>query len=262
MATNTSFRILSFNTHVCIKASKSSERLKNLWKHVLPSRCKMDNLEEISELVRPFDMVGIQESDAGSLRSGFMSQITSLACLGGFDYWAEQVNRDMVFARHSIGFLSRRRIVSVTRHQLPGKIPGRGLMIANLDFEGQPVAFAVSHLSLGPRDRIKQASYIADIIRELNCKTILMGDFNCTSDSQELKVIAKKAGLRSARRNIATYPSWKPRRDIDHVLVSEGIVVKKAQAIKFAMSDHLPLAIDVLILGAGRLHDPALPEAA
>ncbi len=262
MATNTPFRILSFNTHVCIKASKSSERFKNLWKHVLPSRCKMDNLEEISELVRPFDMVGIQESDAGSIRSGFMSQITSLARLGGFDYWAEQVNRDMVFARHSIGFLSRNRIVSVTRHQLPGKIPGRGLMIAHLDLEGQHVAFAVSHLSLGPRDRIKQASYIADIIRELNCKTILMGDFNCTSDSQELKVIAKKAGLRSARRNIATYPSWKPRRDIDHVLVSEGIVVKKAHTIKFAMSDHLPLAIEVLIIGSGGLYGSVLPEAA
>jgi len=262
MVPHTPFRILSFNTNVCIKASKSSERLKNLWMHMLPSRCKMNNLEEISELVRSFDMVGIQESDAGSIRSGFMSQTTSLARLGGFDYWAEQVNRDMVFARHSLGFLSRHRIVSVSRHQLPGKIPGRGLMVAHLDLEGQPVAFAVSHLSLGPRDRLKQAGYIGDIIRELNCKTILMGDFNCTSDSEELKVIAKKAGLRSAKRNMATYPSWKPCRDIDHVLVSKGIVVKKAQTIKFAMSDHLPLAIEVIIMGSSRLHGSQLPEAA
>jgi endonuclease/exonuclease/phosphatase family metal-dependent hydrolase len=124
------------------------------------------------------------------------------------------------------------------------------------------VAFAVSHLSLGPRARIKQAGYIGDIIRELNCKTILMGDFNCTSDSEELKVIAKKAGLRSAIRNIATYPSWKPRRDIDHVLVSEGIIVRKAQTINFAMSDHLPLAIEVLIMRSGGLHESVLPEAA
>jgi endonuclease/exonuclease/phosphatase family metal-dependent hydrolase len=262
MIPHTTFRILSFNTHVCIKASKSSERLKNLWKHVLPSRCKMDNLEEISEVVRSFDMVGIQESDAGSIRSGFMSQTTSLARLGGFDYWAEQVNREMVFARHSIGFLSRHRIVSVTRHQLPGKIPGRGLMVAHLDLEGQSVAFAVSHLSLGPRDRIKQAGYIGDIIRELNCKAILMGDFNCTSESEELKVIAKKAGLRPAIKNLATYPSWKPRRDIDHVLVSQGIVVRKAQTINFAMSDHLPLAIEILIMRSGGQHESQLPEAA
>jgi endonuclease/exonuclease/phosphatase family metal-dependent hydrolase len=262
MVPHTSFRILSFNTHVCIKASKSSERLKNLWKHVLPSKCKMNNLEEISGLVRSFDMVGIQESDAGSIRSGFISQTTSLARLGGFDYWAEQVNRDMVFAKHSIGFLSRYPIVSVSRHQLPGKIPGRGLMVAHIDLEGQAVAFAVSHLSLGPRDRIKQAGYIGGIIRELNCQTILMGDFNCTSDSEELKVIAEKAGLRPAIRNMATYPSWKPRRDIDHMLVSEGIVVRKARTINFAMSDHLPLAIEVLIMGSGGLRESVLPEAA
>ena len=255
-------RILSYNTHVCIKASKSSERLKNLWKHVLPSRCKMDNLKKISAIMKSFDMVGIQESDAGSIRSGFRNQTTFLAHLGGFDYWAEQVNRDLVFARHSIGVLSRHPILSVTRHQLPGKIPGRGLMVVHLDLMGQPMAFAVSHLSLGPRDRIRQARYIGDIIRELDCKTILVGDFNCTSDSKELKVIAGKTGLRLAVRDMPTYPSWRPMRDIDHVLVSEGIMIRKAHVVNFTLSDHLPLAIEALIEGTEGRQEPALPEAA
>jgi hypothetical protein len=39
-------------------------------------------------------------------------------------------------------------------------------------------------------------------------------------------------------------------------------VVKKAQTIKFAMSDHLPLTIEVLIMGSGGLHGSVLPEAA
>lgn len=243
--------ILSYNTHVCIKASNSSERLRNLWKHVLPSRCKMDNLREVSRLIRSFDVVGLQESDAGSLRSYFMNHTKFLAELGRFDHWAEQINRDLLFARHSIGFLSRHRILSVTRHQLPGKIPGRGLMVVHLDLAGEPVAFAVAHLSLGPRDRIRQALHIGDIIAELDCKTILMGDFNCTSDSDELWAISIKAGLHPAIRNMPTYPSWNPRRDIDHILVSEGISIRRAQTINFPMSDHLPLAIEAVIHDAG-----------
>ncbi len=262
MGAHKTLRILSYNTHVCINASKSSERLKNLWKHVLPSRCKMDNLARVSELVRSFDMVGLQESDAGSLRSGFLNHTTFLAYLGGFDYWAEQVNRDMVFARHSIGFLSRHRITDVARHQLPGKIRGRGLMVVKLDFQGQSVAFAVSHLSLGPRDRIRQAGYIGDIIRDLDCKTILMGDFNCSADSKELSIITERAGLLPALKNMPTYPSWKPCRDIDHVLVSEGITIRKAHVVDFAMSDHLPLAIEVLIKSTESRSGSALPKAA
>ena len=262
MTTLKPLRILSYNTHVCIRASRSSERLKNLWKHVLPSRCKMNNLREMSRFISSFDVVGIQESDAGSLRSYFMNHTKLLAHLGGFDHWAEQVNRQLVFARHSIGFLSRYRILDITRHQLPAKIPGRGLMVAHLDLGGEPVAFAVAHLSLGSRDRIRQALYIGDIIREIDCRTILMGDFNCTSDSDELWVITTKTGLRPAIRNMPTYPSWKPLRDIDHIMVSDGITIRKAHAPDFFMSDHLPLAIEAVIEGdwtqdAGPLHRAA-----
>jgi hypothetical protein len=39
-------------------------------------------------------------------------------------------------------------------------------------------------------------------------------------------------------------------------------VVRKARTIDFAMSDHLPLAIEIIIMGSSRLHRAALPEAA
>jgi len=262
MKTAKPLRILSYNTHVCIRASRSSERLRNLWKHVLPSRCKMTNLREMSRFMKSFDVVGIQESDAGSLRSYFMNHTKLLAHLGEFDHWAEQVNRQLVFARNSIGFLSRYRILDITRHQLPGKIPGRGLMVARLDLGGESVAFAVAHLSLGHRDRIRQALYIGDIIREIQCRSILMGDFNCTADSDELSVISARTGLKPAMRNMPTYPSWKPLKDIDHIMVSGGISIRNAHVPHFCMSDHLPLAIEAVIdgdwsQGTGNLHRAA-----
>lgn len=253
MSASRTLRILSYNTHVCIKASNQSESWKNIWQHVLPSQGKIATLEKISSFIRSFDMVGLQESDAGSIRSNFMNQTKYMARLGGFEYWADQVNRDWIFARHSMGFLSRYKIDSVSRHHLPGKIPGRGLMIARLAFGGEPLAFAVSHLSLGPRDRIRQANYIGDLIRDIGCKTILMGDFNCGSDSREIAAIVKKTGLRPAGINIPTYPSWRPQRDLDHFLVSDGIIITKARVFDFTVSDHLPLAIEAVIPAKGAI---------
>ena len=247
MSKSNSLRILSYNTHMCIKASNKSERRKNMWQHILPSRGKIHTLEKISSFISSFDVVGIQESDAGSIRSGFMNHTKRLARLGGFEYWTDQVNRELIFARHSMGFLSRHEILSVSRHQLPGKFPGRGVMVVHLSFHGEPIAFVIAHLSLGPLDRIKQARYIGDLIQDMACRTILMGDFNCGSDSHEISVIMKKTGLRPVAKNMPTYPSWKPQKDFDHFLVSKGIIIESAHAIDFAMSDHLPLAIEAII---------------
>jgi len=244
-------RILTYNTHVCIRASKSSERIRNLWKHVLPSRCKLDNLAMIAGIVSGFDVVGLQESDGGSLRSYFANHTGMLARLARFDHWAELVNRDLYVARHSIGFLSRHPIVDVQRYRLPSRIPGRGLLVARIDVGGLPLAVAVGHLSLGERDRIRQALAITDIVRGLGCRTVLMGDFNCGASSDVMRFIAERSGLTRAACGIPTYPSWRPVRDIDHVLVSEGIAVHNARTLQVSVSDHLPVAVDVELVRAG-----------
>ncbi len=244
-------RILCYNTHVCIKASRSTERLRNLWKHVLPSRCKLDNLYRLAGFLSGFDVAGLQESDGGSLRSYFRNHTRLLALLGGFGHWAEQVNRDLYFARHSIGFLSRFPILDVRRYRLPGRIPGRGLLVADVDVSGARVAIAVGHLSLGPRDRVRQMLYIGEVVSRLPGRTILMGDFNCTSDSEEMRFISARTGLRSALDHMPTYPSWRPERDIDHVLVSEGITIRRARTLDLPLSDHLPVAVEAVVDGAG-----------
>lgn len=238
-------RILTFNTHVCIRATKPTERIKNLWKHLLPSRCKLDNLASIAALLADFDVVGIQESDGGSLRSYFTNHTRMLAHLAGFDHWAEQVNRNLYVARHSIGFLSRFPIRDVRRYRLPSKIPGRGFLVAHIDVGGVPLAVAVGHLSLGEGDRIRQALAITDIVRGLGCPTVLMGDFNCTSKSDVMRFIAERTSLKCASTSLPTYPSWHPVRDIDHILVSDGIIVRDVRTLSLAVSDHLPMAVEI-----------------
>jgi endonuclease/exonuclease/phosphatase family metal-dependent hydrolase len=44
-------------------------------------------------LAREHDIVGLQEADPGSLRSGFTNQTHYLAQRAGFNYWSHQPNR-------------------------------------------------------------------------------------------------------------------------------------------------------------------------
>jgi endonuclease/exonuclease/phosphatase family metal-dependent hydrolase len=42
-----------------------------------------------------------------------------------------------------------------------------------------------------------------------------------------------------------TFPSWKPRRAIDHILVSSGLEIEHLWTLPHPVSDHLPLAARV-----------------
>jgi endonuclease/exonuclease/phosphatase family metal-dependent hydrolase len=242
-ASSHNINILTFNTHVGIRASSDAYRLINAWKHFLPSSDKVKNLNRIAEILKHFDIVGIQESDGGSLRSDFINHTIHLAYVSGFDYCSEKVTRELGFARHSLGLLSKYRIIAAEKLSLPGSIPGRGMLIASLDVAGSPMTAAVVHLSLGKKDRINQAHFISEVIRDRKGSILLMGDFNCCHSSTEMKVITRKTCLQHASCGIATYPSWRPFRSIDHLLVSEDISVTDSQALKFRLSDHLPLAV-------------------
>ena len=81
-----------------IQAGNSTQRYRDYatraWSHVLPNG-KRDSLDEIGRLVSGYDIVGLQESDPGSLRSGFTNQTHYLAERAGFPYWSHQPNRRM-----------------------------------------------------------------------------------------------------------------------------------------------------------------------
>lgn len=241
--------ILSYNTHVGITATNRVLRIANAWQHLLPSRQKLRNIRSISDTFRQYDIVGIQESDAGSLRSGFINHTEVLSHLAGLEYWDQQVNRNWGIARHSMGAMSRYAITGSFHHRLPGSIPGRSLMVTRFDIEGRTLIFAVTHLSLGRKDRIRQAIYIGNVLKGIDSEMILAGDFNCGYDSRELAIISSLAGLRAVKGNGPTYPSWAPRLHLDHIMVSRGIEVDSVKTLdNIRHSDHLPLNCRAIIV--------------
>jgi len=218
------------------------------WKHVLPTRSKRGNLDMLAGLFADFDVVGLQESDAGSLRSGFLNQTQYLAEAAEFPFWSHQPNRKISqFAASSNGLLTRFRPVEVRDYPLPSRIPGRGALWARFVVEGTELVVVIAHLSLGPVARRTQLDFIGELIGH-HPHAILMGDLNCALDSPELTALLRRTSLTPTHDPPPpTFPSWRPRRAIDHILVSEKVEIERMWTLQHAVSDHLPLAAHVLL---------------
>ena len=126
-------RVLSYNIQSGIYTRHFGEYVTSSWKHVLPHRERVTNLDRIAGMLHGFDVVGLQEVDSGSLRSGFIDQTEYLAHRARFPYWYKQVNRSLgKIAQHSNGMLSRFRPAQISEYKLPG-LPGRGALLIEFD---------------------------------------------------------------------------------------------------------------------------------
>jgi endonuclease/exonuclease/phosphatase family metal-dependent hydrolase len=215
------------------------------WSHVLPGREKRTNLDTLAELATRFDLVGLQESDPGSLRSGFLNQTHYLAERAGFPFWSHQPNRRVGrIASSANGLLSRMEPQEVLDYPLPSRIPGRGVLLARFGEGADALLVAIAHLSLGIKARLGQIAFLAELLGDAR-HAVLMGDFNCEPDAREMNALYERAGLVRPTERLVTFPSWQPRRAIDHILVSHGIRVERRWAFPGALSDHLPVAAEL-----------------
>ena len=249
-----SLRLLSCNILAGGSVRKYRHYVTEGWKQVLPMRSKRDNLDRFAALLAGFDIVGLQEADAGSLRSGFLNQTEYLAEAAEFPYWSHQPNRKIAqFAASSNGLITRLKPVEVRDHALPSRIPGRGAMWVRFDLDGAELIVVIAHLSLGPQSRARQLNFIADLIWS-SPHAVLMGDFNCALDSPEMVQLLRRTGLTPAHGSPPpTFPSWRPRRAIDHILVSEKMEIEQLYTLPHAVSDHLPLAAEIRLPAPLRL---------
>lgn len=72
-----------------------------------------------------------------------------------------------------------------------------------------------------------------------------MGDLNCEPHSQELTLLENKGGFVNPMRGVKSFPSWRPHRLLDYILVKPDLPVKNVRVLDFACSDHLPIALDM-----------------
>ena len=240
-------RLLSYNIAAGLTTSKYSHYLTRSWKQVLPVPQRMSNLDGIARLIGQFDIVGLQEVDTGSLRSGFVDQSRYLAERGRFECAFDQSNRRIgLISQHSNAVLCRFRPSLVEDHKLPGVIPGRGLLLARFGDGEDALHVFIMHMALGKRGRIRQIEFLAELIGD-HRYVVVMGDLNCRSDSREMARLLELTGLGEPAPGLHTFPSWQPNRQLDHILVSPAIQVESVQVLPYTYSDHLPLAMEVVL---------------
>ena len=249
---NHTLNLLTYNIQAGSQTTSFRDYVTKSWKQILPHRLQMHNLNAIGDLLEDYDFVGLQEVDGGSFRSGFVNQTRYLAGRAGFPYWFAQPNRNMgQLAQHSNGLLSRYPPSKCFHRRLPG-MPGRGILIAEYAYGPESLAVIVVHLSLGGHSQRRQVEYIRKLADQYPY-SIILGDFNRSADSKLMKKLFA-AGYQDGSFDAPTFPSWKPRRKIDYILVSEGLEICSTEVVDYHLSDHLPIELKVILPETVRLH--------
>ncbi|MDH3714300.1 MAG: endonuclease/exonuclease/phosphatase family protein [Gammaproteobacteria bacterium] len=253
-------RVLSYNVQVGIRTSNYRDYITGSWKHVLPHPERWTNMDQIADRVRDFDIVALQELDGGSLRTGFVNQTRYLAQQGQFPRWHQQTNRRVgLLTKHCNAMLCRVDTRDCSAHRLPGS-GGRGALLATIGDGDEQLAVVIAHLSLGKRNRLQQIEYLAELVNGFS-HCILMGDFNCEPTSTEISRLLDRTDLHHPTKDLHTFPSWRPKRRIDHVLVTPSVSVERSYAPQWRYSDHLPIAVDVQIPSGVKIYRAPLPMA-
>lgn len=242
-----SLRLLSYNIQTGTSTNHYRQFLTGSWKQILPHSQRIENLGNIAHMASDYDIVGLQEVDAGSLRSGFINQIEYMAVRGQFPYWFHQTNRKLgKIAQHSNGLLSKVMPSEVADHKLPGILPGRGALFARFGHGSDSLVVVILHLALGKRARMRQLNYVAEVSSDFK-HVIVMGDMNCKPDSAEIQALLKNSDLHEPAADLYTWPSWRPKRSIDHILVSSSLRVEKTAVLSHTYSDHLPISMELTL---------------
>jgi len=243
-------RLLSYNIHIGAQPAGYGHYLTRAWRHALPGPGMHATLDGIAELMRGYDFVAIQEADAGSLRTRFVNQMEYLAKRAGFNHMDFVVTRDLrPVAQHAMGFLSRHRPATIAKHRLPGRIPGRSALEVDLGPEAGGLSLLLAHLSLGHFDRHQQLDYLSALVEPAR-PTVLVGDLNCEPEVLRAHQALAGSGLRIPAETPATFPSWRPRRRLDHILGSGPVSIQRLETLPDLLSDHLALAAEVSVTGA------------
>ncbi len=238
-------KLLSYNVQVGIPTKRYRQYITNSWRHILPFSERRGNLDRIADFISDFDIVGVLELDAGSIRSEFIHQPNYIAERAKLPYVYTRTNRDMgVLAKHSFALMSRYPACEVREHTLPSRIPGRGALEVHFGDTRDPLVVVLSHLSLSRRTRAKQLNYLSEVVQP-HKHAVVMGDFNAHVNSAEFSSFFSNTDFGKPAESQLTFPSWKPSRSLDHILTSAEVQQSQHEVFGIDYSDHLPVGIDI-----------------
>jgi endonuclease/exonuclease/phosphatase family metal-dependent hydrolase len=212
------------------------------------------NLVHITDFIRAQspDIVGLVEVDLGSMRSSAVNQAEAIGRATGLfpcyqsKYGHRSINQRLPIVRkQGNAFLTRNPDAVRRFHYFE-----LGIKRLIMEVELEQISLFLVHLSLKYRHRHHQMHHLLSLVKNATKPVIVAGDFNTLMGDYEIGMFSAAAGLSNANvRGLPTWPSRRPRRQLDFILHGPGIEMTNFELPQVDHSDHLPLICDFEIQG-------------
>jgi endonuclease/exonuclease/phosphatase family metal-dependent hydrolase len=209
---------------------------------------RSDHIEKIAEVIAGIspDIAGLQEVHCRTRQAG-IDQGETLAGLTGLNL-AFGRSCSMGGGDYGNAVLTRGTVMRSEISPLPGGGEPRSLMRADVDVDGTPLSFFVTHLSawgrLRRRDRLAQIARVGAITAEAPHPHVLTGDFNVPPKAEEIRVLTAEGHLR-ASDPLLDFTYRLLRQRLDYVFCDPRWTVLKSDVIRKGPSDHWPVVVEL-----------------
>ncbi len=215
-------------------------------RYIRPGAHHQRKLREFITSAQP-DIVGLLEVDRGSMRTRQHDQVAEIAHAlvhkehYGNKYGLRSLLRRLPIVRHQGNAILTRYEGACVRHYF-----NSGIKRLVIEIQIGRLRFLLVHLAVSYRVRVRQYRLLGNLIGRATDPVVVGGDFNSFRGAHELEWLRENTGLYSANMECRpTFPSWRPRHEVDFVFCSPAIRVNDFQVMDHVrFSDHLPLYLD------------------
>lgn len=228
-------KVMTYNIHHANPPSK-------------PGLIDLDAVAAVINVEKP-DLVGLQEVDQFTRRSGNIDQAKLLAQKTGLHYqFFKAIDYDG--GAYGIAILSKFPILSSSKVDLPQVMKGEERVMANIMVSlpnKNKVIFANTHLD-AQRPDSNRVVQMKSILKELDGRseaTLLVGDLNCEAGKEPITLLDKNFTRSCLLNCAATIPEIKPVKTIDYIALKNAKwEVKEHKVIpETYASDHRPVIV-------------------
>jgi endonuclease/exonuclease/phosphatase family metal-dependent hydrolase len=231
--TNTTIKVMSYNIHHANPPS-------------VANKIDIDAVAAVIKNENP-DLVGLQEVDKGTKRSGNIDEAALLAQKTGMQYrFFKAIDHDG--GEYGLAILSRFPIETFSKTDLPQVMKGEPRILSYITVQlpgNKTLLFANTHLDAQRADsnRVVQVQKIIGELSNKNTPVIIVGDFNSEANRETINILDQHF-QRSCSGNCAfTIPETNPNRTIDFIALKNAswrVTEHKVIPEQYA-SDHRPV---------------------
>ncbi len=194
------------------------------------------------------DVVVLQEVTRGWILASGTDEAVWLSQRLGMRYLfgpgAGDLHGNLLLSRYEVDGSSYRYAAAY-----PGSLP-RGAIVAQLATDAGPLLVLGTHLDHPEGAAATRLAQAEELVRlgAVDRPSIVLGDLNAEISAPELRPLFAAGYLDAPGRlgdSAATWPTWAPRRRIDHVLVGPSVTALSARTPTVAASDHLPVVVRI-----------------